>query len=809
MRRWAGYWRLAVAGALLAGLLAWAATAFSPHAVADVEQGRLDVPTPWLVPGRTVSQTFRTRQPNLQAIGLHLVLSDPERPAGAGAGLSLRLDRVDRSDVPPVTARADLSGLRHNDTVWLTFGPIADSAGATYRATLQAEGPVAVALWSSLGESLAPGELSVDGSAQTGDLAFRTQSAYTFREGLGDLARLAGPGAALLPGLLAVLVVPGWALDALLASNRREDPWVRGATMAALSVAFWALVALWAGTLGVNAGGTAAWAILGLLVAAAVWRTARRGRQAAARVAHWRASSVDLAMAVVLVGAAAGRALNVRGLVAPAWVDSVHHTVITRLIVENGGVPASYLPYMPVDNLHYHFGFHATAAALTAFTRLDPARAVLVAGQALSALAPLAAYALAAWLTRRRWAGVGAALVTASLSYLPAYYASWGRYTHLAGLVMLPAACIAAERSLRAGGRRYLPVAILLAAGLGLTHYRALLLYVLAWPILIGGRLLAGRVSWGRLSRMAGRAVAVAAAALLIIAPWVGRLVARVLPALGSIYGGWQATELSTNTLSTGLVTAYWGKELLIAAGLGLAVGLARRRWRLVGLAAWVGIWFLAANLRLLGLHDVWLLDNEAVLISLWLPVSVLCGSLAAEAVALLRGDGLRRWRAGVPVVATVVLVLAGTWNHLDLVNPATVLVTEDDVAAYAWVRENTPPEALFLINGRTWLGDLVVGSDGGYWLPMLADRRTTLPCVLYHHGTPEYRESITGLVRAVEEAPSVDDPALLARLQEEGVTHVYVGARGGRLLPRDLAASPHYRVLYSSGPVRVYALVP
>jgi len=142
-------------------------------------------------------------------------------------------------------------------------------------------------------------------------------------------------------------------------------------------------------------------------------------------------------------------------------------------------------------------------------------------------------------------------------------------------------------------------------------------------------------------------------------------------------------------------------------------------------------------------------------------------------------------------------------------VNPVTVLVTEDDLAACAWIREHTPEDALFLVNAREWQGDLVVGTDGGYWLPLLADRRTTVPCVFYHHGPPEYRATVTDLVHAVDGAPAVDDPALLAALRQAGVTHVYVGARGGRLLPRDLDGNPHYPTLYASGPVRVYALNP
>jgi hypothetical protein len=56
--------------------------------------------------------------------------------------------------------------------------------------------------------------------------------------------------------------------------------------------------------------------------------------------------------------------------------------------------------------------------------------------------------------------------------------------------------------------------------------------------------------------------------------------------------------------------------------------------------------------------------------------------------------------------------------------------------------------------------------------------------------------------------AATPDDPAFLGRLRAEGVTHVYVGARGGPLMPRDLDPSPHYRAVYTDGPVRLYEVL-
>ena len=52
------------------------------------------------------------------------------------------------------------------------------------------------------------------------------------------------------------------------------------------------------------------------------------------------------------------------------------------------------------------------------------------------------------------------------------------------------------------------------------------------------------------------------------------------------------------------------------------------------------------------------------------------------------------------------------------------------------------------------------------------------------------------------------DVPRLIGRLESAGVTHVFVGEKGGRLMPKDLDPSPHYRSIYSRGPVRIYEFI-
>ena len=231
----------------------------------------------------------------------------------------------------------------------------------------------------------------------------------------------------------------------------------------------------------------------------------------------------------------------------------------------------------------------------------------------------------------------------------------------------------------------------------------------------------------------------------------------------------------------------------------------------------WAGLCLLLANLHVLGLPDLWVITNTAVFIAYWLPAGVLCGWLLTDLSELLAAGLRRLWpsldwdmaRSWLLLGAIVAIAGWRSWHIVDVINPVTVMVTEADMEAIAWVQENTPEDALFLNNSRAWQGNLRVGNDGGYWLPILARRRVTQPSVLYAQGSIAFRDAVNDLARAVEDAESLDEPGLIERLEQAGVTHVFVGERGGRLEPKTLDGSPVYELLYSYGPARVYAFVP
>ena len=136
------------------------------------------------------------------------------------------------------------------------------------------------------------------------------------------------------------------------------------------------------------------------------------------------------------------RMIMVRDLATPAWVDSVHHALITRVILSTGTYPLSYAPYWDINPSAYHPGFHSITATFTWLSNLRIDQSLLIFGQVLNALAVFSVYLFTKTFTKSIRAGLFAGFITGFLTPMPAYYTSWGRYTELAGLIILPTAFI-------------------------------------------------------------------------------------------------------------------------------------------------------------------------------------------------------------------------------------------------------------------------------------------------------------------------------------------------------------------------------
>ena len=517
-------------------------------------------------------------------------------------------------------------------------------------------------------------------------------------------------------------------------------------------------------------------------------------------------SADGAALACLLVLTAYVRLRQIDGILVPPWVDGLHHTIIAQTILEQGAVPTDLRPYLEVTGFYYHFGFHTLAAAFSFLSGAKISDAVLWMGQALNAGAVLTTYAFAMRLVDRPVAALAGSAVPATLYWFPAYFVSWSRFTQLAGLVALPVAWLVVWDASRRPGRRMLVVASLAAAGLLLVHYRVFAFFCLGVLVIVGRDLLVRRDA-----RATRRMFAIAVAGGLSVAPWLfGNLWSGIRSMAASSDRWYVGPEpASVNALPDWLFTTHTNQLWLALAGLGLFIGLFRRRSAALAVVLGLGLALLAVNPSWLGLPETWFLPRFSLAISAHLPIAVGVAMLVAAVYQRLDPSGIDRPMRHMALLFCLLFALAGATKMFSIVNQDTIMVTEADVAAADWIRTHTPAGARFLVATTAWQMGAFRGLDGGYWLPILAGRATNIPPALYFYGTADSVKRITELSQAVGRGDALSDTEMNALMARAEAGYIYVGPRGDKVAGKFTAArmqrNPELEQVYADGGAYVF----
>ncbi len=806
--------RLAVAACLL--VVAFSVSGCGPYVLdIDLAQQRLDMATPPLDGSCTALQSFVCQRPNLCQIELL-----PAVYEGPSAGMLTLCLEDTAAPGPREVARWSVSAaqVRHNTPLFFSFPPQRESSGRGYILRLEGTPDVHIGIWYNSVDAYGDGSLELGDASTSGDMYFITRCQYDLATMMRGIGLELTQGAGLALPLVMLLLLPGFALRQGLGIACDGDPVAGLALSLGISLALVPVGLLWSTLVGLHWGRTLCRVTSGCI---AVWVLLALIRTRCRSLGCWfdrRNRWLVLAALGLLALTLLVRLVQVRDLALPAWVDSPQHALVTQLVATHGQVPRSYEPFVPVGDFVYHFGFHADAALLCWLSTLPIPQAMLVLGQVLNVAAALGAYLLAVCLTRRKIAALAALLIVGVVSYMPAYYVSWGRYTQLAGMVILPPALVISLEWLQAERRdaRLLVLAAVLQAGLFMTHARV---SIYGACFIAGFWLCEGVASWvarrrNRAYELSLRLAALLLVALALSAPWLLQVVRGILTSLKAAGATSLAVDPGYNAFPTELLFVPRNAGLMALAALGAVSGLLRCRKVALWTLIWLAVTALLLNPGWAGLGATGLVNNATAVIALFLPLSVLGGeawtfvwdSATALAARIKGPSGGVFWATrAVLVVSMVGVALWGAWGMLSIVNPTTVLATQEDVQAMEWIREHTAVDALFLTNARAWQLGIYVGTDGGYWIPQLTGRKALLPALSYAQGTPEYVRRIAELSQLTSEVRDADDPALRSMLEREGVTHVYIGAKGGTLTPQMFLHSSGYQPVYCSGQVWIF----
>jgi len=768
-------------------------------------------------PDQSFGQTFVSRRDRLDGVGLRLGLVPGT--TDLNGSLLAELYHSPQEVTPLASTRISYRNISGGNLATVKLPPQTSSASQSYYLKLSTRDG-AIEVFGRGEDVYSQGNAYTDDEPLLADAAFHLSYQYGWQGLLEDITTTLRGSWLIIP-LCLMLFLPGFlALDVLgigrdLGGAERLALWL-GFSMAAIPV-----VMTWTSLAGLRWGSTGLWITAGILCAATLWRVR-------SSLLHPRLniSGTGLALGGIFLASLLVRVAMVRDLSAPAWVDSVHHGLITRLILEGGGFPESYRPYIDISSAQYHAGFHSLLAVFTWLTALELPGAMLIFGQVLNALSVLAMYLLATNLTGNRQAGVLAALLCGLFTPMPAYYSSWGRYTHLAGLLIIPTAFVLTRQLIdhrqptspgsegpekdRAGPTRIplwkgLLVAGVCGAGLFLVHYRVsffLACLVLAYLLV---RAITER-HWRSLPGDLGVSLLAALAAFVLLLPWTPATVSTLILPYAIRWSGEGAGTY--NTFAWNYLTAGLGNYTLILAGLGFVLALLRRGWFALTLLIWTGLLFAAANLDRLNIPGSGFINNTSVQISLFIPISVLGGYFLAMLVSglrlLLERLPTNQKRGQVVLYALVCLICAGATIRgartlIPLLNPVTFLYRQADQAAMEWIEENIPPGETILVNTFSWGYGLFAGSDGGYWISPLAGIQTMPPPVLYgmSHNIAEVSATNQLSQQIIDKGNQPRELAALMR--QAGLRYIYIGAKGGALSARNLLESGLFQALYQT----------
>ena len=774
--------------------------------------------------GTTLGQTFVATHAGLSGMEFDF---EPLNPGTGEVILHLRRAPDARKDI--TTARLSIDAVEAPGPYRFYFQTIEDSRRQSYYAFLEIEGE------GSLQVGVAWGYTYLDGSFYQDHQPYDAQMAFSMifdrtQAFLGVLHQVVSWLGILLMGIF-LFVLPGWGVLRSVWPQWARFDWIeKMALSAGLSLAIIPLLFLWTDVFGLHLGIGYAWLPGSVSLVPLLWlnrqtiKSFKMSWPCKHEWGRWISDHLpDFTFLVVIALVFAVRFWSVSNLDLPMWGDSYQHTVLTQLLLNQGGLFDSWEPYAPLQSLTYHFGFHADTAVFGWLANLPATRAIIWTGQLFNTLAVLAVYPLAVRLGGNRWAGIAAVLLAGLCFPMPMSYVNWGRYTQLAGQTILPVFALLYWDTMRQEKRDWKNILVLslLLSGLALTHYRIL---IFAFALIPAYFILEVRrktfLPW--FVHMAGLGLGSA----LLFLPWFihvfGARIMKILENQLTTVPAANPAGLDQYN-SIGDIFTYAPAWAWLLLPLMIGAGLWLRKKDVALLASWWFLILLTANPAWLNLPGTGTVSNFAVFIAAYIPISIFLGA----GVGWLGEKWLHRPRTAIwlprlvlGVMIIVAAVLGGRQRLADVRIQDFALATRSDLTAAAWIRENTPADAKFVVNYFfAYLDQLIVGADGGWWLPLLTERQSNLPPLTYgiedsSGDTYLYR---TNELASLIQKDGITSPSVIRQLIDEGFEYIYIGQRQGAvnnpgpvvLDPQVLKLDEHFQLLYQRDRVWIFKLTP
>jgi hypothetical protein len=735
--------------------------------------------------GLTVGQTFKAAKNHLSGVQFHTEVAGN---ISTETILQVHLRSSPTSNIDIASTAYSQNDLIQSPWVNFAFSPQDDSRGKTYFIVFEANTlPGVINLSASQEETYQDGRLYLNNQPANGDLAFRV----LYHSNLTDLFAVIAQNSTriqVLFGLTILFWVLGYTLLIFLGEQNRSTL-LENAILALLAgLALVPILIFALGAIRILISQTVIVWIITLLVMAAGAKQllsflrkrsseATTNKPSPNRHAEKNDQLAEISLFILFITALFIRLFQVQDIYAPLWVDGLVHQGILANIVQDRSISPDQF---------YHIGFHAAVSFVHWLTGCSLPELSLLFGQWLSAVTGLSVYLFAKKILKNSVAALASACVIWFLAPMPAYFITWSRYPFLLGLTFLPATLAVTLELFESKRFSTLPLTVIFVCAIVLAHYgtfvfwMTFLLTYMVCRILSGRKIIPsiphpnkhGTIKWVWLIAF-------------ILLPVTILLILRIIPLFKHgllqqvIDQGKIMAAANDNLYLFNLTLHHGGLWVWIVGISGGFLALLKRKEIFFLAAGWFGIHTLVTLLQTVLLGSA-AANYTNLILATSLPLSILVGYLV-----LWLGESNRKLTRYFILAGILLAALMGGYNTLNMVNPQTLLFSTADMRAMAWIKENTPSNAAFLIDVFYWSNVEYRPSDGGGWIPAFTNRQAIAP----------------------KQNSEVND--IPAFIKKNHIQYIYFGNRPGQVDRQQIAlASEKYRSVYQNSGVIIYQII-
>ncbi len=571
-----------------------------------------------------------------------------------------------------------------------------------------------------------------------------------------------------------MLIIPGWFLLSISGYWKKWTPLQRWILTICLSISFYPVLFYFSREVfpSMHLGKNKLILLLGIFFIVIVIRNYKNFKE------HVQFDKYELIAIGVIFLTLLTRFLILSNHPYPAWTDSLHHTLLTKLVAMNGQLPYSLEPYEPVNLSMYHLGLYSITGTFSMLTNFPAHTSLQWISQVFNGLCGIGIYLFLDKYVNRKAAIVG--LIVAGLfSFQPNWYFNWGRFTQLSAQSVLVTAMVLNIEAIthyknhdRAINKIFTVFfASLLNAGMFLLHFRVAVFYFIFVAIVVVAEFIRSYRVKKWISYISNLG-SIALFSIILISPSIFQAFSKYLEIkMGDVNNSQSAEAAYYHFPLSSYFTLGLPAWLFLITLSFLLVGLIKKNELMIKVFIWTLGLFGIGYLYLLNIPFLMVTNLGAILIMLYIPS------------ALIIGIGFEELKNSIPSLFerdrlfNVFLIAGLFFGYVRVfdIEESRFFLTSEDIEAMTWINENLPENTKIGVNTTFWLSDHPHGVDSGYWIPYFTDRTITTGSMLFNIGSKSYADRIIHESNIVEDFYHNLDSKLISELCSSEINYFYL----------------------------------